>query len=93
MFEKLSALNDRYNEINERLMMPETVNNNTLYRDLMKEYSQLTPIIEAYRAYIKAQEAMREADEIIHTETDKDLKDMAEEQYYEAKESSSSLAD
>jgi len=93
MFEKLSALNDRYNEINERLMMPETVNNNTLYRDLMKEYSQLTPIIEAYRAYIKAQEAMREADEIIHTETDKDLKDMAEEQYYEAKESSSRLAD
>ena len=93
MFEKLSALNDRYNEINERLMMPETVNNNSLYRDLMKEYSQLTPIIEAYRAYLKAQEAMREADEIIRTETDKDLKDMAQEQYYEAKESVSKLAE
>ncbi len=93
MFEKLSALNDRYNEINERLMMPETVNNNTLYRDLMKEYSQLTPIIEAYRSYLKAQEAMREADEIIHTETDKDLKDMAQEQYYEARESVSRLAE
>ena len=34
MFEKLEALSDRYNEINERLMMPETVNNNAVYREL-----------------------------------------------------------
>lgn len=93
MFEKLSGLNDRYNEINERLMMPETVNNNTLYRELMKEYSQLTPIIEAYRRYLRADEAMREAEEIMKLETDKDLKDMAQEQYFEAKSEIAELSE
>lgn len=93
MFEKLSALNDRYNEINERLMMPETVSNNALYRDLMKEYSQLTPIVETYRAYVKSQSAMQEADEIMKAESDKDLRDMAEEQYYEAKAEAERLSE
>lgn len=85
MFEKLSELLNRYNEINERLMMPETVNNNVLYRELMKEYSQLTPIAEMYKKYLSAVEAMEEADELMHGESEADLKEIAEEQYLEAK--------
>lgn len=93
MFEKLAGLNDRYNEINERLMVPETVNNNALYRELMREYSQLTPIIEAYRKYLRADEAMKEAEEIMKSETDKDLKEMASEQYFEAKSEIAALSE
>lgn len=86
MFEKLADLNERYNEINERLMQTETVNNNALYRDLMKEYSQLTPIVEMYRRYERACASLKEAEELMYGETDRDLKEMAEEQYAEAKE-------
>ena len=43
MFEKLKALEDKFNEINEKLMQPETVNNTSLYTSLMKEYKTLTP--------------------------------------------------
>ena len=46
MFEKLKALEDKFNEINEKLMQPETVNNTSLYTSLMKEYKTLTPIVE-----------------------------------------------
>ena len=34
MFEKLKALEDKFNEINEKLMQPETVNNTSLYTSL-----------------------------------------------------------
>ena len=48
MFEKLKALEDKFNEINEKLMQPETVNNTSLYTSLMKEYKTLTPIVEKF---------------------------------------------
>lgn len=57
MLEKLAALLDRYNEINERLMQPEVAGSGELYTSLMKEYNQLTPIIDMYKAYLKAEEA------------------------------------
>ena len=86
MLEKLAALLDRYNEINERLMQPETAGSGELYRNLMKEYNQLTPIIDMYKAYLRAEEAKSEAEELIRNETDPDFKLMAEEQLREAKE-------
>ena len=38
MFEKLNALEDKFNEINEKLMQPEVVNEARLYTELMIEY-------------------------------------------------------
>ncbi|MCD7771772.1 MAG: peptide chain release factor 1 [Oscillospiraceae bacterium] len=86
MLEKLAALLDRYNEINERLMQPEIAGSGELYRNLMKEYNQLTPIIDMYKAYLRAEEAKSEAEELIKNESDPDFKLMAEEQLREAKE-------
>lgn len=85
MFEKLAALLDRYNEINERLMQPETVNNNSLYRELMKEYNQLTPLIEMYKKYLSAQRSLTDAEELMRGETDPDLKEMAQEEFLDSK--------
>ena len=86
MIEKLGLLLDRYNEINERLMMPETVSDTQLYRDLMKEYSSLTPIIEKYKEYLAAEESLNEAKELRSGESDRDFLEMIDEQYNSAKE-------
>ena len=43
MFEKLSAVEDRYAEIGEKLTDPSVISDNALYRTLMKEYKTLTP--------------------------------------------------
>ena len=86
MIEKLGLLLDRYNEINERLMMPETVSDTQLYRDLMKEYSSLTPIIEKYKEYLAAEESLKEAKELRSGESDRDFLEMIDEQYNSAKE-------
>ncbi len=49
MFEKLKNVEDRYEEINNRLMDPAVVSDNEQYKNLMKEYKNLTPIVEKYR--------------------------------------------
>lgn len=93
MFEKLKALLEKYNEINERLMQPETVADTALYRDLMKEYSNLTPIIEKYKAYLAAEESLAEAEELRRGESDKDFLAMIDEQYANAKAAISELTE
>ena len=93
MFEKLKALSEKYSEINERLMQLETVNNPSLYRDLMKEYSNLTPLIEKYREYTAAEESLREAEELRREETDRDFLRVIDEQYETAKEDIARLSD
>ena len=76
MFEKLKALEDKFNEINEKLMQPETVNNTSLYTSLMKEYKTLTPIVEKFSEYKKAKAANDEALELLDAGgMDKDFKE------------------
>ena len=48
MFDKLIEVKRRYEEINQLLMDPTVINDNTRYRNLMKEYKNLTPLIEKY---------------------------------------------
>ncbi len=85
MFNKLDTLLLKYNEISERLMQPETVNDPVKYREAMKEYSSLTPIADKYKEYLAAQESLKEAEELFSSETDKDFREMIEEQYNQAK--------
>lgn len=86
MFEKLRALEDKFNEINERLMQPEVVNDSKLYTSLMIEYRDLEPIVEKLREYDRAKAEFDEAVEMSEDgELDKDMKEMVQEQYDESK--------
>ena len=49
MFEKLAAMESKYDEISERLSDPDIVSDNKLYTQLMREFKNMTPIIEHYR--------------------------------------------
>ena len=87
MFDKLETVVNRYEQIGEELTHPEVVSNNELFRKLMKEHSELTPIVEKYREYAAAKAAEAEALEILgEAGGDKELKELAEEQLHEAKE-------
>ena len=65
MLDKLQDVENRYQEINHKLMDPTVISNNELYKNLMKEYKNLTPIVEKYREYLKAHEAYEEAKELL----------------------------
>ena len=86
MIEKVKALEDKYNEINERLMQPEVVNDTQQYAALMKEYAALSPIIEKYNEYKKAKAEFDEASMLLDSgENDKEFKEMLQQQYSESK--------
>lgn len=86
MLDKLKIAEERYEEINEKLMDPETVNDQKLYKDLMKEYKTLTPLVEKYREYKKASDDFEEAKEMLEEGgIDKDFKEIVQLQYEENK--------
>ncbi len=86
MFDKLSSVESRFIEVGDLLMKPETVMNNELYKRLMKEHKQLTPIVEKYREYKAAKTAEEEARMLLDEGgLDKDFKELVEEELNEAK--------
>lgn len=94
MFDKLETVVNRYEQIGEELTHPEIVSNNELFRKLMKEHSELTPIVEKYREYAAAKASEAEALEILSEGgIDKELKELAEEELKEAKENIAIFSD
>ena len=87
MFEKLALMEQKYEEISAKLADPETVSDNKLYTQLMREFKNMTPIIEKYREYKKAQASFDEAKELLDAGgLDKDFKEMAQAELEENKE-------
>ncbi len=86
MFEKLSAVENRFEQIGIELTRPDIASDNQLFTKLMKEHSELFPIVEKYREYKQAVNAEKEALEILsQAGIDKDFKELAEEELNEAK--------
>ena len=94
MFDKLESVVNRHEQIGIELTRPDVASNNELFRKLMKEYSDLTPIVEKYKEYVGAKNAEKEALEILaEPNLDKDFKELAEEELKEAKENIITFAD
>ena len=87
MFEKLSSVEERYEDISTWLSDPAVISDNEKYRSLMKEYKNLTPIVEKYREYRKACASHEEAAELLEEGgLDRDFREIVEEQYRESQE-------
>ncbi len=87
MFDKLIEVKRRYEEINQLLMDPTVINDNTRYRNLMKEYKNLTPLIEKFDQYTQAKENFEEAQMMLDEGgLDPEFKEMVQMQYDESKE-------
>lgn len=86
MLDKLRMAEARYDEINAKLSDPNVVSDNKLYRELMLEHKNLTPLIETYRKYIKYSDAFEEAKALLEESGgDAELREMAQEEYAENK--------
>ena len=94
MFEKLKIIEDKFNEINEKLMQPEIVNDHNQYTALMKEYKNLEPIVEKFKEYKSAKDSYEEAVELLNDGgLDKDFKEMVQEQFDEGKKDMETLSE
>ena len=87
MFEKLALMAEKYNEIGEKLSDPNIVSDNKLYTQLMKDYKNMTPIIEKYNEYQKALSSFSDAKEMLDEGiTDREMKELAQAELEEAKD-------
>lgn len=94
MFEKLRLTEEKYNEISERLADIEVINDNKLYMSLMKEYKNLTPVVEKYREYCKCRRAMDDAKEMLDEGgLDNDMKELARLEFDENRESLEAISE
>lgn len=86
MLEKLKLTEEKYNDIAEKLMDPNIINDTKAYASYMKEYKNLTPIVEKYREYCKILSDKTDAEEILADKsTDEEMRELAETEIEEAK--------
>ena len=90
MIEKLSEIEKKYNALEASLSDTSVVSDMERYKALMKEYKELTPVVEMFRAYKKAENDLSEAEEVLAS-GDEELKELAEEQAAEARETTARL--
>ena len=86
MFDKLKDVEAKYNEISERLTDPAVVTDQEMYKKLMREHKQLTPIVDKLHEYEAAKNDYDEAKGLLDEGgLDKDFKEMVEEQMLSSK--------
>ncbi len=83
MFEKLEAVEKRYEELTKLIADPEVIANQTEWQKLMKEHAGIEEVVLKFREYKKVKEGMKEAEELMQ---DPEMKELAETEYYENKE-------
>ncbi len=80
MFDKLDDLLRRYEEIMNELHEPDVANDQTRFRKLMKEQSDLTPIVEAYTEYKKCKQDVEDSIQMLEEENDEEMRKMLKEE-------------
>lgn len=83
MLDKLKSLELHYQDLEARLNAPETYGDPALVAKLNKEQKELSPVVEAYRLYIRRQGDLADAQTLM---SDPDMKELAQEEYAQAKE-------
>ena len=85
MFDRLEDLLRRYEEIMNELNEPSVTANQDRFRSLMKEQSDLTPLVEAYKEYKKVKQDAEDSMIMLESESDEEMRELLKEENSEAK--------
>lgn len=91
MIEKLDNIVKKYRELTEKIGDPKVIADNKTWQKLVKEHSDLTPIIEKYEQLKKCQNDLDSAIEMIKKEKDSEMMQLLEEEIEENKEKKEKL--
>ena len=80
LLEKLEGLEARFQEIGLLITDPSVIADMKRYVKLNREYHELEPLLKARSEYLRAQKDIAEAQELLSSETDPDLKQMARDE-------------
>ncbi len=80
MFDRLEDLLHRFEEIMNELAEPGVTDNQQHFRELMKEQSDLTPLVETYKEYKKCRQDAEDSLAMLEEESDEEMRDMLKEE-------------
>lgn len=86
LYQKLKAIKEKYDRINEQLSDPGIISDQTKYVALSKERMQLVDVVEAYNEYDSLIKNIEGNKDILKTSDDKELKEMAESELVDLEE-------
>lgn len=92
MIDKLIEIEKHFEQIEAQLSDASVVSDMEKYKQLMKDYKEMTPVVEKFRAYKKAEEELREAEELLAGD-DPELKELADEQAQQAREDMATMTE
>ena len=85
MFDKLEALVIRYEEVMGLLQEPDVANDTKRFKSLMKEQSDLAPIVETFNVYKQNKQNIEDSLMILDEESDDEMRELAKEELNESK--------
>ena len=86
MLDRLQEIETKYENLGESINDPDVIANQDEWRKLMKEYSDMTPIIEKYREYKTLSEEIEDELEMLKEKLDDDFREMVKEELSENKQ-------
>ena len=82
MTDKTRQIVDRYEFLEHSLALPEILSDAAKYSSMMKEYNSLGPVVEVIRRVALLERQMADAEEMMRVESDPELRQMAQQEYY-----------
>ena len=91
MLDRLAEIETKYEDLAEQINDPDVIANQTEWRKRMKEYSDMTPIVEKYREYKQAKEGIAESLAMLEEKQEEDFRELLKEELAENKEKAETL--
>ena len=91
MYDKLDAIVLRYEDINRELASPGVLSDQARFRRLMKEQSDLTPLVETYTRFRSVSDNLEEFRMLLEEEDDEEMRELAREEISSSKKELDSL--
>ena len=86
MFSRLAIFDKRYNELEKRMYEPDVVSDPDRYREVMREYASIEPVVKKYREYQSAQQTIEDSLMILDdASSDEELRELASIELDDAK--------
>lgn len=86
MFDKIEGIVDRFNDVASMINDPQIIADQERWIKLMKEHSDLMPLVEKYIEYKSNQDTIKDSLSMLEEESDEDIREMAKEELANAKE-------
>ena len=91
MFDRLQAVEDRYDRLNDLLSDPEIINDSKKLREYSKEQSDIQETVDVYRQYKSVKEQIKDAKAMLEEKLDADMREMVKEELNDLENESKDL--